>query len=125
MKRRISPFWAGIGSLLSAGIIAWAILGGRAWIAVKRDQATMAAVDAQKPAALLALRVSEQERLQAGPLPIDEAMSKLATQGRAGLGSALTPQPSTDTAPLMGWGYQVHDVPDWMMAAPDAGDGGP
>jgi len=114
-----------IGLVVACGA-AWVWFGGRAYIAVKRDQAALALVDARKPKALLELRATEDARLHAGPIPIEEAMHLLATRGRAGLGSALSPQPSNDTAPLMGWAFQPHDVPEWMMAAPgDAGAAGP
>ncbi len=111
--------------LFVAGGAAWAWFGGRARLAVKRDEAALALVDARQPKALRELRATEDARLHAGPVPIEEAMRRLATRGRAGLGSALTPQPSNDTAPLMGWAFQPHDVPEWMMTAPaDAGAAG-
>lgn len=116
--RRASPLRIVLGLLLVAGLATWGGFGGRAYLRVVRDQAALAKVAAQRPAALLALRADEDARLRAGPVPIEEAMRTLALKGRMGLGSALVPQPSIDTAPLMGWAFQPHDVPDWMLAPP-------
>jgi hypothetical protein len=115
--RRVA-LWGVLGAGLSAG----AFLGGRAYLARQRDEARFAAVHAQRPTALRELRASETARLHAGGVPIEAAMDALATKGREGLGRALTPQPSSDLAPLVGWVYQPHEVPEWMMAA-DAGTG--
>jgi hypothetical protein len=111
--------------LLLAALGSWAWFGGRAYAGLKRDEAARARVDAHKPKALLDLRASEDARLHGGSVPIDEAMRRLSTTGRTGLGRALAPVQSNDTAPLMGWVYQPHDVPEWMMTAPtDAGADG-
>jgi hypothetical protein len=104
--------------LLLAALGSWAWFGGRAYAGLKRDEAARARVDAHKPKALLELRTSEDARLHGGIVPIEEAMRRLSTSGRTGLGSALAPVQSSDTAPLMGWVYQPHDVPEWMMAVP-------
>jgi hypothetical protein len=112
-------------ALVVAGGAAWAWFGARTYIAVKRDEAAFALVDSRKPKAALELRATEDARLHAGPVPIEEAMHQLVTRGRTGIGSALSPQPSNDTAPLMGWAFQPHEVPEWMLAAPvDAGAAG-
>lgn len=108
--------------LLVSGAAAWAWFGGRSSLAVKREAAALAREDARRPKAVIDLRASEEARLHSGPVPIEEAMHRLAMKGRVGYDARLTPQPSVDTAPLMGWVYQPHDVPEWMMAAPaDAG----
>jgi hypothetical protein len=120
--RRVSLLRMMAMSLIVAGSAAWAWFGGRAYLAVKRDEGALALIDTHKPQALLELHANEDARLQAGPVPIEAAMRRLATSGRTGLGSALLPEASNDTAPLMGWAFQPHDVPEWMMAVPaDAG----
>jgi hypothetical protein len=56
-----------------------------------------------------ALHASEAAKLTNGPaVPIDQAMSQLASQGRLG-STLIAPQPSEDTAALTGWAH-LHDV---------------
>ena len=116
-----------VGKIVALVLLAVALavigrFGGASYLARQAARDKLAQVDAQKPTALLELRAAEQAALASGPMPIDEAMHALATRGRMGLGSALEPKPSADMAPLMGWTYTTHDVPDWMLAPPaDAG----
>lgn len=108
--------------VLVAGVGTAAYFGGTAYQDRARSEATFAAAHAKKPTAMLAVRAADEARLHAGPVPIEEAMRRLAERGRLGLGKELVPEPSTDQAPLMGWSNQPRDVPDWMMAtSPDAG----
>jgi hypothetical protein len=56
-----------------------------------------------------ALHVTEAAKLNNPPaIPIDQAMTQLASQGRLG-STLITPQPSEDIAPLTGWAH-LHDV---------------
>jgi hypothetical protein len=65
-----------------------------------------------------ALHASEAAKLTNGPaIPIDQAMSQLASQGRLG-STLIAPQPSEDTAALTGWAH-LHDVDQ-----PEGSDGG-
>lgn len=65
-----------------------------------------------------ALHASETAKLTNGPaVPIDQAMSQLASQGRLG-STLIAPQPSDDTAALTGWAH-LHDVDQ-----PEGSDGG-
>lgn len=92
--------------------------GVRSYRARRRTEAALAAVDAKKPDARLAVRAAEEASLHAGPLPIEEAIRALGMRGRLGLGEKLSPTPSTDVAPLMGWVYQTHDIPEAMTEPP-------
>ncbi|MEO7110507.1 MAG: hypothetical protein ABI183_08730, partial [Polyangiaceae bacterium] len=70
------------------------------------------------PDELNALHASETAKLNNGPaIPIDQAMSQLASQGRLG-STLIAPQPSEDTAALTGWAH-LHDVDQ-----PEDSDGG-
>jgi hypothetical protein len=65
-----------------------------------------------------ALHVSEAAKLNNPPaIPIDQAMTQLASQGRLG-STTITPQPSEDIAALTGWAH-LHDVDQ-----PEGSDGG-
>jgi hypothetical protein len=61
------------------------------------------------PVQLNQLRSLEQQRLTAASLPIDRAMKELATRGREDPAlkdlakTDITPQPSNDQGPLVGW----------------------
>jgi hypothetical protein len=64
-------------------------------------------VGSAPPTALMALHAAEKKSLAGAPIPIDRAMSMVA-RGRAGAMPELaehdiTPQPSSDNAPLIGW----------------------
>ncbi len=54
------------------------------------------------PTELEALHAEEAKKLASGPLPIDQAMKQLGTQGREA-SPLITPQPSNDDGPLVGW----------------------
>jgi hypothetical protein len=110
--------------VLLGGLGSAAFFGGKAYMAREKDRAAMAAIDAQKPQNLLEIRAADRAKLNASPVPIEAAMQTLATKGRLGLGPALMPKPSIDQAPLMGWTYKPHDVPDWALAPPPTADGG-
>ncbi len=65
-----------------------------------------------------ALHATEAKKLTTAPaIPIDQAMSQLASQGRLA-STVITPQPSDDVAPLTGWAH-LHDVDQ-----PEGSDGG-
>ena len=61
-----------------------------------------------KPAELLKLREGEQRNLSTAPLPIGQAMQELASRGRTNYQAFaaqadITPQPSNDLGPMVGW----------------------
>jgi hypothetical protein len=60
-----------------------------------------AAAKMATPEELHALHADEQKRLTQSPLPIDQAMGQVA-KGRD-TNPLITPQPSPDEAPLLGW----------------------
>jgi hypothetical protein len=107
--------------LLVVGLGTGAGVGLRSTVVRAADEAAMAAIDSKAPNALRMVRASEEARLTKGPMPIERAMQELANKGRMGLPSELLPKQSADTAPLVGWGNQPHEVPPWVMAPPDAG----
>ena len=51
-----------------------------------------------------------------GPMPIDQAMQKLSTQGRMAASPDIVPSASKDVAALQGWLKMPHDVPPAMSA---------
>lgn len=116
--RRFSPLRIVSLLVLLAVLGVAGFFGQKSYRAKRRTDAALAAVDAQKPDARLAIRAQDEASLRAGPLPIDDAIHALAVRGRLGLGAGLTPTPSMDVAPLMGWVYQMHDVPEAMMEPP-------
>jgi hypothetical protein len=64
-------------------------------------------VGSVEPSQLLALRAAEKKSLASAPVPIDRAID-LVVKGRADpmpdpKAGDITPQPSTDNAPLIGW----------------------
>jgi len=120
--RRLSRIVLATVMLVGAGTAA--AFGYRASAAVNRERTALATIAARRPTELLQMRAAEDARLHAGPVSIEQAIGRLAERGRDGLGSELAPEQSNDTAPLMGWGLQPHDVPDWVMATP-ADAGGP
>jgi hypothetical protein len=72
-----------------------------------------------KPEELWKIRDDENKRLTQSPTPIDQAMQQV---GRGREASPLvTPEQSTDNAPLVGWGQLAAGH---AGAAPAAGDGG-
>jgi hypothetical protein len=61
-----------------------------------------------KPEELLKLREGEQRNLASAPLPIGQAMQELASRGRTNYAAFtsqadITPQPSNDLGPMVGW----------------------
>jgi hypothetical protein len=61
-----------------------------------------------KPEELIKLREGEQRNLTTTPLPISQAMQELASRGRTNYAAFvaqadITPQPSNDLGPLVGW----------------------
>lgn len=69
-----------------------------------------------KPEALMSVRASEKERLQSGPMPIEQAMQTLAAKGRMGASPNVMPSASKDVAPLQGWVKLPAEVPPAMTA---------
>jgi hypothetical protein len=57
------------------------------------------AAKALPPVELQAARLADQQRLAAGPMPIDRAMQDLAKAR----GTLITPEQSADEGPLVGW----------------------
>jgi hypothetical protein len=74
-------------------------------------------IGAATPEALLSLRAEEKERLTSGPMPIDQAMQKMAVQGRMAASPDIVPSGSRDIAPLQGWAKMPGDVPPAMTAS--------
>jgi hypothetical protein len=72
------------------------------------------------PTALINVRASEKERLSGGPMPIQQAMDKLAHGGRMNASPDIMPSASHDIAPLQGWTKLPGEVPAPMMAPPPA-----
>jgi hypothetical protein len=70
------------------------------------------------PEALHSVRADEKQRLQSGPMPIEQAMQALAAKGRTGASPAIMPSASKDVAPLQGWSKLPGEVPGAMTAAP-------
>jgi hypothetical protein len=61
-----------------------------------------------KPEELLKLREGEQRNLTTAPLPIAKAMQELASRGRTNYAAFaqsadITPEPSNDLGPMVGW----------------------
>jgi hypothetical protein len=73
-----------------------------------------------KPVALMSLRADEQQRLNAGPMPIEKAMQQMVAQGRMGMSPMVVPSNSRDVAPLQGWSKMPSEAPSAMMATPEA-----
>lgn len=69
-----------------------------------------------KPETLMSVRASEKERLQSGPMPIEQAMQTLAAKGRMGASPNVMPSASKDVAPLQGWVKLPAEVPPAMTA---------
>ncbi len=72
-----------------------------------------------KPAALTSLRADEQQRLNAGPMPIDKAMQQMVAQGRMGMSPMVVPSNSRDVAPLQGWSKMPSEAPSAMITPPE------
>jgi hypothetical protein len=70
------------------------------------------------PEALMSLRADEKERLNAGAMPIDQAMQTLSTKGRMAASPDIMPSASKDLAPLQGWTKLPGQVPAAMNAPP-------
>jgi hypothetical protein len=70
------------------------------------------------PEALMSLRADEKERLNAGAMPIDQAMQMLSTKGRMAASPDVMPTASKDVAPLQGWTKLPGQVPAAMNAPP-------
>jgi hypothetical protein len=69
---------------------------------------------------LVELRAQEQKALTGSALPIDKAMVLYATHPREMAGEALAPQPSTDTAALVGWMQRPRPLPTPPTGAQNA-----
>jgi hypothetical protein len=86
---------------------------------------SMAEASAQEkiasPEALIRLREEEKKALENAPIPIDQAMSRVAA-GREGAGAAIAPQPSDDTSAMKGWAQlpKTFDTAAPLVAAPPA-----
>jgi hypothetical protein len=83
-----------------------------------------------KPVELMKLHEGEEKNLTTGALPIQKAMSELAQPGREGSAALtqyadITPQPSNDMGPMVGWLQAPNQaVIDAMSAAANAPDAG-
>jgi|GEM_PF-4622399 len=86
---------------------------------------SMAEASAQEklasPEALIRLREEEKKALENAPIPIDQAMSRVAA-GREGAGAAIAPQPSDDIGAMKGWAQlpKTFDTAAPLVAAPPA-----
>lgn len=120
-SRRFTPLRIVALVVLLALLGAAGFFGAKSYRAKRRSDAGLAAVDA-RPDARVAVRAADEASLRAGPLPIDEAIQSLAIRGRLGLGERLSPKQSTDVAPLMGWVYLTHDIPEAMTAPVEEAD---
>lgn len=78
-----------------------------------------AAAKIAKPEELQSYRAAEQKKLQESPLPIGKAMQQVAAAGdRAAL---ITPQASSDDAPMTGWGQGSRALAAKASASADGG----
>jgi hypothetical protein len=75
-------------------------------------------VGSLKPEALMSVRADEKMRLSSGPMPIDQAVQRLATRGRMGASPDVVPSASKDMAPMQGWVQMPATVPPAMTAPP-------
>lgn len=81
-------------------------------------------VASHKSEPLAALRAQEQKSLSGGAMPIDKAMTLVATKPRDQLGQEVAPQQSEDLAPMIGWGLTPRPEPVVVhIAVTDAGEG--
>jgi hypothetical protein len=78
-----------------------------------------AAAKMAQPTELHALRAEEQKKLTQSPLPIDQAMHQLGQLGDRNSNPLITPQPSPDEAPMIGWAKGTR-----ALAATSAGSAG-
>jgi len=70
-----------------------------------------------------AMRADQIAKLTNGPaVPIDQAMSMIATKGRLS-STLITPQPSDDLGAVTGWSH-LHDGEPAVPTAATSGDGG-
>jgi|GEM_PF-1073066 len=72
------------------------------------------------PDELQKLRADERQKLTGSALPIDRAMHDLALKGREGA-PLITPEPSSDDAPLVGWAQGERAKAASAAAATDGG----
>jgi hypothetical protein len=77
-----------------------------------------------EPTELRALRAAEKKSFSVAPVPLERAID-LVTKGRGdpmpvGAGGDITPQPSTDTAPLIGWASLGRTLPTSATTAASA-----
>jgi hypothetical protein len=70
------------------------------------------------PEALMSLRADEQQRLNDGAMPIDQAMQMMVVKGRMSASPDIQPSASKDIAPLEGWTKMPGQVPPAMTAPP-------
>src|SRR5688572_10994686 len=79
------------------------------------------AAKSMAPVELQAARLADQQRLATGPMPIDKAMQDLAKAR----GNVISPEQSTDDAPLVGWSklprVAVAPAQSAAVAAADSG----
>jgi hypothetical protein len=81
-------------------------------------------VGSVEPSQLLALRAAEKKSFAAAPVPIDRAID-LVVKGRADpmpdpKAGDITPQPSADNAPLIGWASLGRVAPAAPAGAPSS-----
>lgn len=76
------------------------------------------------------MRATERANLDKGvAMPVNVAMETLAQKGRDNASEGITPQPSDDPSPLVGWAQIKHTGPMPTLApiptaAPEVGDAG-
>jgi hypothetical protein len=70
------------------------------------------------PEALMSLRADQEQKLNDGSMPIEQAMQMLVTKGRMGASPDIQPSASKDLAPLQGWTKMPGQVPAAMTAPP-------
>jgi hypothetical protein len=121
LRRRFPLKTSLLVSLLVVALGTGAGVGVKSASVRRGRELAIAAIDANKPRALTRIRASEERRLTEGPLPIEKAMEELTSKGRMGLPTELLPLASADLAPLAGWAFLPHDVPEWMLGGPDSG----
>jgi hypothetical protein len=109
--------------ILRVGILAViTLVGTRALLVAYFDRMATAEqsrkIVGAKPEALISLRADETQRLGSGSMPIEQAMQRLAAQGRMAASPDIMPSASRDIAALQGWQRMPGDVPAAMAAPP-------
>jgi hypothetical protein len=114
-----------VGAIAQVGVVSIvALVLTHAALVAYFDKASydeeMRKVGTAPPDALMSVRASERDRLSGGPMPIQQAMDKLAHAGRMSASPDIAPSVSHDNSPLEGWSKMPGLVPSAMLAPPPA-----